>query len=312
MAPRSPPRRGISPPPVPRRQRRGRPCRHRRHRRRAPRAARRRRARDARRRRRLGAADRRARRRRRPLSLASDRTGSGPVLVLLHPLGADRHVWAPVTERLAAEREVIAFDLPGFGESRSAQWRRPADPRRAGRGGRASLPPGGPHHVAGTRSAAGSRSSCRRPCAVGHRDRPGGAGAAGAQARRRARPGAGRAAAAAGARPQPGGPPRGAGRNGEEPGARAARGCAAARPRLRRRTGLRGGQPGDARRALPPASSTSASRSARLARARPPRPPPRPPAAQRPQRRAAGRRPVRMWDSPDAVAALLLRGSRGR
>ena len=49
--------------------------------------------------------------------LAFDRRGSGPPLVLLHPLGADRHVWAPVTERLAAERDVIAVDLPGFGES---------------------------------------------------------------------------------------------------------------------------------------------------------------------------------------------------
>jgi pimeloyl-ACP methyl ester carboxylesterase len=37
--------------------------------------------------------------------------------VLLHPLGADRSVWAPVTERLAHEREVIAVDLPGFGDS---------------------------------------------------------------------------------------------------------------------------------------------------------------------------------------------------
>jgi pimeloyl-ACP methyl ester carboxylesterase len=50
-------------------------------------------------------------------SLAHDRAGTGPPLVLLHPLGADRHVWAPVMERLAAERDVIALDLPGFGDS---------------------------------------------------------------------------------------------------------------------------------------------------------------------------------------------------
>ncbi|HEY4095772.1 MAG TPA: alpha/beta fold hydrolase [Baekduia sp.] len=51
------------------------------------------------------------------LDLAYDRRGSGPPLVLLHPLGADRRVWAPVLERLAAERDTIAIDLPGFGAS---------------------------------------------------------------------------------------------------------------------------------------------------------------------------------------------------
>src|SRR4051812_11328797 len=140
---------GSSAPPVPRRQRGGRPGRHRRHRRRAPWAARRRRACDARRRRRLGAADRRARCRRRALSLAFDRTGSGPVLVLLHPLGADRYVWAPVTERLAAEREVIAFDLPGFGQSAPLNGGGPPTPAALAEAVAASLPPGGPHHVAG-------------------------------------------------------------------------------------------------------------------------------------------------------------------
>jgi pimeloyl-ACP methyl ester carboxylesterase len=50
-------------------------------------------------------------------SLAYDRRGAGPPLVLLHPLGADRGVWAPVLDRLAAERDVIAPDLPGFGVS---------------------------------------------------------------------------------------------------------------------------------------------------------------------------------------------------
>lgn len=51
------------------------------------------------------------------MSLAYDRVGEGPALVLLHPLGADRRVWDPVIERLATKREVIALDLPGFGES---------------------------------------------------------------------------------------------------------------------------------------------------------------------------------------------------
>jgi pimeloyl-ACP methyl ester carboxylesterase len=52
----------------------------------------------------------------RPL-LAQTRVGSGPPLVLLHALGTDRHMWDPVLERLAAERDVIALDMPGFGES---------------------------------------------------------------------------------------------------------------------------------------------------------------------------------------------------
>jgi pimeloyl-ACP methyl ester carboxylesterase len=37
--------------------------------------------------------------------------------VLLHALGTDRTMWAPVLDRLAAERDVIAVDLPGFGAS---------------------------------------------------------------------------------------------------------------------------------------------------------------------------------------------------
>jgi pimeloyl-ACP methyl ester carboxylesterase len=51
------------------------------------------------------------------MALAHDRTGRGDPLVLLHPLGADRRVWDPLVEHLAADREVIAVDLPGFGES---------------------------------------------------------------------------------------------------------------------------------------------------------------------------------------------------
>jgi pimeloyl-ACP methyl ester carboxylesterase len=37
--------------------------------------------------------------------------------VLLHPLGADLVVWEPVLGMLAAERDVVAPDLPGFGDS---------------------------------------------------------------------------------------------------------------------------------------------------------------------------------------------------
>ncbi|MGI8412613.1 MAG: alpha/beta fold hydrolase [Solirubrobacteraceae bacterium] len=51
------------------------------------------------------------------MPLAHDRLGQGPGLVLLHPLGADRRVWDPILERLAVHRDVVAVDLPGFGDS---------------------------------------------------------------------------------------------------------------------------------------------------------------------------------------------------
>jgi pimeloyl-ACP methyl ester carboxylesterase len=50
--------------------------------------------------------------------LGFDRRGCGEPLVLVHGLGASRHVWDPVIDLLAAERDVIAVDLPGFGRSR--------------------------------------------------------------------------------------------------------------------------------------------------------------------------------------------------
>ena len=46
-----------------------------------------------------------------------DRAGSGEPLVLLHPLGADRGVWEPVTGLLTEQHDVIAMDMPGFGRS---------------------------------------------------------------------------------------------------------------------------------------------------------------------------------------------------
>jgi pimeloyl-ACP methyl ester carboxylesterase len=45
------------------------------------------------------------------------RRGSGEPLLLIHPLGGELVVWEPVLDRLARERDVIALDLPGFGES---------------------------------------------------------------------------------------------------------------------------------------------------------------------------------------------------
>ena len=45
------------------------------------------------------------------------RKGAGEPLLLLHSLGGSIVMWAPVLGRLAAEREVIAVDMPGFGAS---------------------------------------------------------------------------------------------------------------------------------------------------------------------------------------------------
>src|SRR4051794_32284911 len=49
--------------------------------------------------------------------LAHERQGTGPPLILIHGLGATRRIWEPVVPALAAEREVLTVDLPGFGES---------------------------------------------------------------------------------------------------------------------------------------------------------------------------------------------------
>jgi pimeloyl-ACP methyl ester carboxylesterase len=63
-------------------------------------------------------------------SLAHHRAGAGQPLVLVHGIGHRRQAWSPVFDRLAQRYDVIAADLPGFGES-------PA------------LPKGVPHTVAG-------------------------------------------------------------------------------------------------------------------------------------------------------------------
>lgn len=45
------------------------------------------------------------------------RTGSGEPLVLIHGIGSELCVWDPVLVRLSPTRDVIALDLPGFGQS---------------------------------------------------------------------------------------------------------------------------------------------------------------------------------------------------
>lgn len=43
--------------------------------------------------------------------------GSGKPLLLIHGLGGSWRSWTPILDSLAAEREVIAVDLPGFGST---------------------------------------------------------------------------------------------------------------------------------------------------------------------------------------------------
>jgi pimeloyl-ACP methyl ester carboxylesterase len=49
--------------------------------------------------------------------LAYHRTGAGEPLVLLHALGLTRQTWNPVLPALSEHFDVIAVDLPGFGDS---------------------------------------------------------------------------------------------------------------------------------------------------------------------------------------------------
>ncbi|MEU1484799.1 alpha/beta fold hydrolase [Streptomyces sp. NPDC005752] len=53
----------------------------------------------------------------RTAEVAYERTGAGAPLVLLHGIGHHRQAWDPVLRILAAGRDVIALDLPGFGAS---------------------------------------------------------------------------------------------------------------------------------------------------------------------------------------------------
>jgi pimeloyl-ACP methyl ester carboxylesterase len=51
------------------------------------------------------------------LSVAYERTGDGPALVLLHGFTHDSRVWRPQFEGLADQFTVIAWDAPGAGQS---------------------------------------------------------------------------------------------------------------------------------------------------------------------------------------------------
>ena len=49
------------------------------------------------------------------MTLNHVRRGSGEPLLLIHGLGGHWQSWETILDRLAAEREVVAVDLPGFG-----------------------------------------------------------------------------------------------------------------------------------------------------------------------------------------------------
>ncbi|MFJ5832039.1 alpha/beta fold hydrolase [Streptomyces sp. NPDC093089] len=53
----------------------------------------------------------------RTTSMTYERRGAGEPLLLLHGIGHHWQAWEPVLDVLAAERDVIAVDLPGFGAS---------------------------------------------------------------------------------------------------------------------------------------------------------------------------------------------------
>ncbi|WP_188186897.1 alpha/beta fold hydrolase [Nonomuraea sp. SYSU D8015] len=52
-----------------------------------------------------------------PITMAYERHGTGEPVVLLHGIGHHRRAWDAVVPHLIAERETIAVDLPGFGQS---------------------------------------------------------------------------------------------------------------------------------------------------------------------------------------------------
>jgi pimeloyl-ACP methyl ester carboxylesterase len=51
------------------------------------------------------------------VSLNHVRRGAGEPLVLVHGIGSQWRIWEPVLDALAADFEVLAIDLPGFGHS---------------------------------------------------------------------------------------------------------------------------------------------------------------------------------------------------
>ncbi|WP_424537103.1 alpha/beta fold hydrolase [Sphaerisporangium viridialbum] len=87
-----------------------------------------------------------------PVTVAYERRGSGEPVVLLHGLGQERKAWDAVAPLLATEHEVIAVDLPGFGQS-------------------PDLPPDVPHDLSSVVAELGAVFTAlglERPHVVGH------------------------------------------------------------------------------------------------------------------------------------------------
>jgi pimeloyl-ACP methyl ester carboxylesterase len=68
--------------------------------------------------------------------LTRHRGGSGQPLVLVHGLGLSWRSWQPVLAALEARHDVVAIDLPGFGESPPLPDGAASDPDPLGRCGR--------------------------------------------------------------------------------------------------------------------------------------------------------------------------------
>lgn len=51
------------------------------------------------------------------LSLGYRTRGSGPVVVMLHPIGLDGSFWEPIVNRIESDFRVLSFDLRGHGAS---------------------------------------------------------------------------------------------------------------------------------------------------------------------------------------------------
>ncbi len=60
-------------------------------------------------------------------ALHTDMLGSGPLVVLLHPVGLDGTFWGGLPAALAARRRVLCLDLPGHGRSPAVGRPRPIE-----------------------------------------------------------------------------------------------------------------------------------------------------------------------------------------
>ena len=65
-----------------------------------------------------------------PSRVGFRRVGSGPPLLLIHPIGGDRQVWDVILPRFSQLRDVIVPDLPGHGESPRLPSADPPTPKR--------------------------------------------------------------------------------------------------------------------------------------------------------------------------------------